>query len=274
MPIYEITAPDGRQFELEGDSPPTEQEMEEVYAGMPQQKAPAGVAEASMAPAGEDAGGDSLVEPGVLSALGVGAWGAGKAAPAIIAKTGKILEEARAVPRAIGGGAGMLAGGSMGHAIAGGPGAAMGGMLGYRQGTKVANKAIPSIQKMGETLKLGAEKLKAPAILDKKGNVLFPAGSPHSPTFPVKGANYKSVTRIAEGLGKLGKIAGPIGTGLTMLDLAQMLLSGEMGKNVARLAKGFREGDPRAAMGQLPNDDVDDAKIQELMAHMRPSASH
>ena len=30
--IYEVEAPDGKIFELEGDSPPTEQELEEIYS--------------------------------------------------------------------------------------------------------------------------------------------------------------------------------------------------------------------------------------------------
>lgn len=35
MPIYDVQAPDGRSFELEGDSPPTEQELEQVFASLP-----------------------------------------------------------------------------------------------------------------------------------------------------------------------------------------------------------------------------------------------
>ena len=35
MPTYRITAPDGRKFKLTGDSPPTEQEIEEAYAKLP-----------------------------------------------------------------------------------------------------------------------------------------------------------------------------------------------------------------------------------------------
>lgn len=34
MPVYEVTAPNGKIFELEGDSPPTEQELEEIFASM------------------------------------------------------------------------------------------------------------------------------------------------------------------------------------------------------------------------------------------------
>lgn len=36
MAIYTIQAPDGRSFDLEGDSPPTEQELESVFASLPQ----------------------------------------------------------------------------------------------------------------------------------------------------------------------------------------------------------------------------------------------
>ena len=36
MPIYEIQSPDGRTFELEGDSAPNEQELEQVYQSLPQ----------------------------------------------------------------------------------------------------------------------------------------------------------------------------------------------------------------------------------------------
>lgn len=35
MPTYRITSPDGRKFKLTGDSPPTEQEIEEAYAKLP-----------------------------------------------------------------------------------------------------------------------------------------------------------------------------------------------------------------------------------------------
>lgn len=35
MPTYDVQAPDGRSFELEGDSPPTEQELEQVFASLP-----------------------------------------------------------------------------------------------------------------------------------------------------------------------------------------------------------------------------------------------
>lgn len=35
MPIYTVQAPDGRSFDLEGDSPPTEQELESVFASLP-----------------------------------------------------------------------------------------------------------------------------------------------------------------------------------------------------------------------------------------------
>ena len=34
MPKYEVTAPDGRTFELEGDAPPNEQELEQVFSSM------------------------------------------------------------------------------------------------------------------------------------------------------------------------------------------------------------------------------------------------
>lgn len=34
MPTYRVTAPDGRTFRLAGDSPPTEQELEEVFSNM------------------------------------------------------------------------------------------------------------------------------------------------------------------------------------------------------------------------------------------------
>lgn len=40
MPIYEIEAPDGRVFEIEGDSSPNEQELEEIYSSLPQSQAP------------------------------------------------------------------------------------------------------------------------------------------------------------------------------------------------------------------------------------------
>ncbi len=36
MPIYTVQAPDGRSFDLEGDSPPTEQELESVFASLPE----------------------------------------------------------------------------------------------------------------------------------------------------------------------------------------------------------------------------------------------
>lgn len=35
MPTYEITAPDGRQLEIEGDTPPTEQDLDRIFADMP-----------------------------------------------------------------------------------------------------------------------------------------------------------------------------------------------------------------------------------------------
>lgn len=39
MPIYEIEAPDGRKFRIEGDSAPTEQELEEIFSSFsPKQK--------------------------------------------------------------------------------------------------------------------------------------------------------------------------------------------------------------------------------------------
>ncbi len=38
MPIYEITAPNGKVFEIEGDSPPTEQELNQIYKNIPSSK--------------------------------------------------------------------------------------------------------------------------------------------------------------------------------------------------------------------------------------------
>lgn len=35
MAIYEITAPDGRQLEIEGDTPPSEQDLDRIFADMP-----------------------------------------------------------------------------------------------------------------------------------------------------------------------------------------------------------------------------------------------
>lgn len=40
MPTYPITAPDGRVFPITGDSPPTEQELEEIYASLPPASSP------------------------------------------------------------------------------------------------------------------------------------------------------------------------------------------------------------------------------------------
>lgn len=35
MAIFEITAPDGRQLEIEGDTPPTEQDLDKIFANLP-----------------------------------------------------------------------------------------------------------------------------------------------------------------------------------------------------------------------------------------------
>lgn len=37
MAIYEVTAPDGRQLEIEGDTPPTEQDLDKIFADLPVQ---------------------------------------------------------------------------------------------------------------------------------------------------------------------------------------------------------------------------------------------
>ena len=44
MAIFEVEAPDGRIFEIEGDSEPTEQELEEIYATILKQDAPQEIA--------------------------------------------------------------------------------------------------------------------------------------------------------------------------------------------------------------------------------------
>ena len=41
MPTYEVIHPDGRVFELVGDSPPTEAELEEIFASSPSKAPPA-----------------------------------------------------------------------------------------------------------------------------------------------------------------------------------------------------------------------------------------
>jgi hypothetical protein len=35
MPVYVVTAPDGRKVKLKGDTPPTEQDLDEVFASLP-----------------------------------------------------------------------------------------------------------------------------------------------------------------------------------------------------------------------------------------------
>ena len=43
MPVYEVTDPDtGQTLELEGDSPPTEQELEQIFAAQGNQSMPEG----------------------------------------------------------------------------------------------------------------------------------------------------------------------------------------------------------------------------------------
>jgi hypothetical protein len=40
VPTYEVTAPDGRTFELTGDKPPTEKDLDDIFAKMPAAKMP------------------------------------------------------------------------------------------------------------------------------------------------------------------------------------------------------------------------------------------
>ena len=36
MAVFEVTAPNGKTIEIEGDTPPSEQELDKIFADMPQ----------------------------------------------------------------------------------------------------------------------------------------------------------------------------------------------------------------------------------------------
>jgi hypothetical protein len=109
------------------------------------------------------------------------------------------------------------------------------------------NKVIPSIQKLGETLKLGAEKV----------------GDPTAPTWALKGAKPATVNSLARLLGGASRLAGPVAAGMTLFDLIQTL-------------------GPRINMSSMASSDLADApqqtsqlsdeeKLKELMSTLGPS---
>jgi hypothetical protein len=209
--------------------------------------------DAPMAPPESALGDGAIASPGALTGLGLAAGGAMKAAPAVMQRVGGFLEKTKKIPLALGGTIGASTGGVVGSGIAGSAGAFGGATLGAKTGYEVAKKALPPIHKVGETLKLAGEN----------------AGAPYAPTWPIKGANAKTISGLAKLLGGAGKLAGPVGAGLTILDLIQTF-----GPKMAELAKRSNAmGTPQGAIGDGGSPD-DEAKIQELLARMGPVASH
>jgi len=66
MPTYRVTAPDGRKIKLTGDSPPTEAELEQIFAGFPAQSPATDQGAPQAAP--EEQGGERGVGGAVLGA--------------------------------------------------------------------------------------------------------------------------------------------------------------------------------------------------------------
>jgi hypothetical protein len=126
-------------------------------------------------------------------------------------------------------------------------------MGGYRAGTQTMNKVIPSIQKLGETMKLGAEN----------------AGNPLNPVWPVKGAKAAGISKLAGLLGTGAKLAGPVAAGMTLFDLIQTL---GPRINMSKMASSDAADIPPAATGASPVSDEE--KLRELMATIGPSRDH
>jgi hypothetical protein len=208
---------------------------------------------ASMTPPESAMGEGAIASPGALTALGVGAGTAMRAAPAVLSKVGGMMEKANKVPKALGSALGASTGAMAGSAVLPGFGTYAGMGVGGQVGYEAAKKALPAVHKAGETLKLGAQN----------------AGAPYNPVWPTMGASAKSVSGLAKLLGTVGKAAGPVGAGLTILDLIQTF-----GPKMAELAKRSNAmGTPQGAIGDGGSPD-DEAKIQELLARMGPVASH
>jgi len=71
MPTYRVTAPDGRKIKLTGDSPPTEAELEQIFAGLPEKPPAQAATDSGMAQAmagAEERAGEHGVGGAVLGA--------------------------------------------------------------------------------------------------------------------------------------------------------------------------------------------------------------
>lgn len=207
---------------------------------------------------------NTSLAPGILTGAGMTVAGAGKAAPHIVKSIGSALQKPmaqKAVKHTLGL-AGGAVGGSMGSAL-GGP---VGGYIGVGTGGAVGYKAGKSV-----TGKMGS-------IGEMLSNA--PAAAKYEPFWGDLGSSLKGTQLLGKGLRGFGKAAGPIGIGLTILDLINM--GGPAILDALReRGQQFRTGDPNAPLGDLaprPSQTAsaapDEEMLQQLLLRISPTASH
>lgn len=252
MPIYEIQGPDGKVYEVDSPAMPSDEQIQAHFASMqsaePAQE-PAQPGAGSEMTAGETEGTEDapLVHPGVLSVLGAPML-ATNPARKVAEKAARGVANSKNVMRLAGGTLGATAGGTLG-AMVGNPFG--GATIGAYAGGKLAKKVQPVVSR-------GMTKV-ADAM-----STTMPRGPKGA--FGKLPAGRRMVNAVSRKLPY-------VGAALTAYDLLSMLGDGDAMSSITSRIKALSQGDPRAAMGDVPAED-DDAKIEELMARMRPSASH